>query len=322
MADEIIYKGGELDSVRVISGAAVATTSYRDSEYSAMSIVLSGSVLAGDFRSPSDGSLTNVTGGDVLWSSFYVGLGSAVSGTWWTVFDAGGRAAFRLNVQSSTTLQLQHNTSATTSPSWIDLSSFSGAGGLYLAFRIKTGADKEFGFYVNGVLISEGDFSNSYIGALSNFRIGSLNSPNAAISQIQFSRNIPLVHARLYTRKATAAGTYQQMTGAYTNIVKTSLNDATGLVSDTVGQITTNQYQDVIVPAGMEMHPDVWIWNRVRNDGGEPSSMKQACIVNSVMQKSDDLPVDIGFQCLPHVLRSMTPALWNSCEVGQESTTP
>lgn len=324
MADEIVYKGGELDSVRVISGAAVAGTvsSQYDAAYSQMGIGIQSNVLGEIFRSPATGLPTTIGGSDTLWCSCYYAASIASnSGAITTVEDVNGRPAFRINVASGPVFSFQHNTSATTTPAWSTLASFSGAAPAYLSFKAKLGSSKEFAFYIGGVLIELGTFSNSLIGDLSEFTIGSISNA-AYISQIQFSRNVPLAHSRLYTRKASGAGTYQQMTGAYTNIVKTSLNDTTGLVSSTAGQTTTNQYQDITVPDGMDMHPDVWIWNRVRNDGGEPSSMMQACIVNSVMQKGDDMPVDIGFQGLPHVLRSMTPALWNACEVGQESTTP
>lgn len=320
MADEIIYKGGELDSVRLVSGTAQAFATYFDATYSDMSISLHGNSYSGILRSPTDGSAVSVSDGDVLWCSCYCGGEGGATGSWITVLDNSGRPAVRIFADGSPMTRLQHNTSATPTPSWVDLASFSRSSNSYIAFRIKTGLSKEFGFYIDGVLIMDGPFTNSLIAPLSQFTIGSINIASG-ISQIQLSRNVPLVHSRLLTCKANAAGTYQQMTGSYSNIVKTAINDATGIISDTLGQITTNNYEDISVPTGMVMHGQVWIWNRVRNSGGEPSSMKQACIVNSALQKSANLPVDVGFQGIPHVLNSMTPVLWNSCEVGQESST-
>lgn len=266
-------------------------------------------------------TLTSVDGGDTLWGMGVYSANSNVSGPWLTIYDTSLRPAIRLSITSTWTIAVQHNVSANATPSWTTLVSVTLTAMSYLVFSIKTGSTKAYALYSNGTLIGEGAFTNAAIGPLSYFRAGQTTNLGY-ISQIVFSRNIPLVGARLNTRKPSGAGSYSQMTGAYSNLVKTALNDTTGVTSDTAGQISTSAYQDVTVPSGMEMHPEVCVWSRVKHNNTEPTSMKQIIISDSVTTKSANLAVDVGIKNIATVFSGMTPTKFNTAEIGQESTTP
>lgn len=313
---EILYRGGEVDSLNVVGGVATITGGTRyDAEFSACGISLNGNSLGMNFKS-------NVDGEDVLWSAFYAYNGGGGTGDWVTVIDSAERPAIRVRSPGNVKYRLEHNTSATATPIWTLLGEYEGGDRNYIVFRISMGPDKRFGFYINGDLRGEGGFTNSGLAALSRFTVGPNNSGLLAISQIQFSRNISLVNTRVWTRKAVADGALSQMTGAVTALNKTTLNDTTALTSVSVGQTSTYSYQTVTVPEGMAMADDVWIWTRGQHDGSEPSSAKIVDIFDSVTTKSSNLPFDVGFKQVPTVLTGMSPAKWNGGERGFESTTP
>lgn len=324
MTNSVIYRGGEIDSVNVISGSASISTapSQRDAAYSDCSLGLFNNVYGQYFYNPETGIRESVSAPDALCGMclFHTESGGG-SGPILTILDEGDRPAIRVFNETGIRIQLQRNTSGTGTPSWQVLAEGSSSGSIYIAFKVKFGASGEYALYINGDLSGSGSFSDTLPGPLARFTSGSSNT-TSYISQFQFSRNKSMVNARVLTRKASGAGASSQMTGTYADINKIFPNDSTAIISDVVGQISTFTYQSVTVPEGMEMDGDVWLWQRGKNDESEPSSMKVLDITDSVTTKSANLPFDVGFQQMPAVFDNMTPEKWNSGQRGFESTTP
>lgn len=328
MATMELFAGGELECFNLIGGAPVVSTSssFLDPGFSACAIDVNQGLYSQIFRDDL-GAAATCSGGERLSVSCMIGNGATnLIGAFITILDTGGRPAIRIAGEVESGAALQHNTSSNTTPVWTTLSSFPSIGLKgYVGFDLVTGSDKSFVFFVGGSIVSSGPLTNTF-GPLSSFTIGMQNN-SAYISQVIINKDLSATGARLMTRKADGAGSVSGMTGVYTSLVKTSINDSTAITSDTAGQISTFSYQDFTTPTGL-IPRGVHLWTRGKNDGTAPNELKGVCRISSTNYASPAMGTVSGFGPLlarfpknPATSTAWTDATFNSAEFGLESAT-
>lgn len=329
MAVREVYAGGELDSVRVIAGSAAVSTTplYRDTAYSDCSLVLQGNVYTSNFYDE-DNVETTIPLGETAW--VHLNLFSNTTASYLALLDTTGRPILRVaRPSSSTSITLERNTGTAASPAWVVLASygFSSYASFDVDFYFKTGSSKECGFYINNSLISTETFTDASVAALASFTAGPSTGDNF-VSQILITENKPTVGAKVWTRKASGAGSVSGMSGVYTSLVKTALNDTTAIVSNAALQVSTFAYQDVTTPSGM-VWGELWVWSRAKNDGSAPTGLNGIARVGGVNYSSPLMQgMGSGFNGLPVRWKNnpatstkWTDATFNAAEFGMESVT-
>lgn len=336
MAIREVYVGGELDSVRVTAGVVGVDTitNRRDPAFSDMSLVLNigaQSQFVCDFKDEL-GAPTTIPTGETIWMHFY-GVTVATSSAFVplsVISDTSGRPCFRVSYGTlgNTTVNIEVNGSTGLTPSWTVAASYIGFDG-YLDVGIFTGTTKKVQLFVNGNFISEAPISQVGSGGYKEvvFTSSGTNFHTSYISQILITENKPTVGSRVWTRKPSGAGALQQMAGAYTNLVKTALNDTTAVISNAADQTATYQYQDITIPTGMAMG-EVWQWTRTKTDGVSPTNLQSVCRVGSTDYTTANMSgMTAGFNGLPGrwPLNPATTTKWsastfNAAEFGMKST--
>lgn len=278
MADPMIFfAGAELESMILASGSYLseAGEAWHDPAFSQVGISINGNSYRVNF-SDDAGAPQVVSDGETLHVMGFINLGAAGTASIVTVFDENGRPAFRLFRASSpaSALQAEHNTGVA-SPVWTTVQSFPAFTRGYFAASFKMGAVKEVTLFALDNFIGTSAVVNAAIAPLSYATLGSSNS-TAYISQIGFSRDIPLVGGRIRTIKPTADGAVQEMTGSYTALAKTAINDATAVVASAGGETSTFEYADYTIPAGLEV-ASVFVTTRARVDGVDVMGLQTVC---------------------------------------------
>lgn len=331
MAIREVFAGGELDSVAVISGTAVANTasSNRDGAYSDMSIQVGASIYSCSFKGL-DGADTAIPVGETVWLHTYVSRSlSSGTATLLTLQDTSLRPCIQCMLAASgSVLTLQYNSSTTSTPVWVAAASFGNFLG-YIDVAFMTGPSPKAQLFVNGSFVGESPVSQVGSVGYDSLTFGPGSAANTMyISQILVTENRPTVGARVWTRKANAAGAVSEMTGAFGSLVKTAINDTTSVTSNAPLQTSVFAYQDVATPVGMAWG-ELWVWSRAKNDGAPPANLKGVVRVGTTNYESPAMTaISGGFNALPSrwPTNPATSAKWtdssfNAAQIGMKSET-
>lgn len=332
MADRILFAGAEPECFILQSGAWEVSTvaARRNPSMSDMTIGLSG-LLSADLTS--GGVPVTVDAGSTIWIHFTLWLNTVTfTDANCLALVAGGVQRFRINRRNNNGLSVQVNNSPTT-VAWtniLDMSYYAGLATYDFSITEVTSGNYSLKMYVGNTLVNSVNFSSPYLsGTVNRINVGGANSSsagaNSGLSEIIITENIPTVNANVRTIKAESSGFADDWTGGYTDVVKTEINDATGISSSTSGQIELFTYRDVLVPVDKEIR-DVWLWNRAKSSGSPPTRMKSNVKVGANIYSSPQAMLDVGYAPVPFnwpanpaTSAKWTQAIVNAMELGVES---
>lgn len=328
MAVREVFSGGELDSVLTVSGAPLVATTGYDAGYSACALNISNREYRCNFVGE-DMASTTVPNTETLWVHFFGGVSEDVGGTLATVYDTTDRPCFRIQaVSGGYNVVVQWNSSVTSTPTWITAASFNNSSREITYIDASFAPNGAISLFFGDELKATGLASN--IGGHKKYAIFGPSSTSFGqigyVSQILVTENKSTVGARVWTRKATANGAVQEMDGTYTSLVKTAINDATAVISDTAGETATYVYQDVTTPQALEWG-EVWLWSRGREDGASPTNLKGVARIGGTDYTTANAPGITGgygplparFPTNPATSAKWNDAAFNGAELGMES---
>lgn len=346
MTNEVLFAGGRIESVDVLTGsvAPLSTTTLFDTAYADCAIALTSQIAA--FRhkifTDSSGVLTptTVVAGETLFAHFeiYAAL-SGVAGA-----DGGGvqlkdSSGFpwirlsRLITNDPNLLALYVNTGTGASPTWTLLdTSFATSSGLQdfvFDIEVTIGSPHSVKLYFNGNLIRSGTFTNANFTNIAEVHYGNLNRTSSQVnySQLLTTRGISTIGAKVKTIRPTGAGANTGWTNTYTAVNEVVNNDTTLQNAATAGLKSTHAMGDVSVPSGFEIKT-VFHWLRAKNDGTGPTNIKSVLRSGGVDYSTENLS-NIGLAYAPVGARyntdpvgaNWTQSVWNAIEAGYEAAT-
>ncbi len=242
---KILFAGGRLDSVRVLAGAPIESTTgaARDATYVDASIrIAEGDIVQADFTDTANAPVTVVTGETAYfhWEDYYATTSSGTVGALlrWLV-DASGNPWLALRWVSTGNIGLYYNSGTGGAPVWTQI-----------------GANITF---VSGLL---------YVWDIKL----TLGSPH---SQILCAEGRSTVNGKVKYARATGAGANTAWTGVYTDVNEAVNSDATVNSATTAGLRQTYPMTNVTVPAGYVIG-GVFHFLRGKNDGAAPSNIKSS----------------------------------------------
>lgn len=338
MADKIIFTGGELDCVRIMSGSPIeggsAGVQY-DSAYARCAIrhPLTTDVTRGMFIDESS-AYVNVVTGETLWfhMEFMIDNDAASVINLWELIDvATGFPFLAIRCTSQNVLALVGNTNTGASPTWTPIVSFSQANATKHEFDIKwtLGSPHQVEIYQNRNFLGSGSFTQAAATSIGGFQCRALSSTRAFnISQILATTGIPTVGSKVMSSRASGAGNSNTMvSGVFTDINETVTSDLTSMISDTAGQKFTLAMSDITVPTGYTIK-SVFTWSRAKHGGADPDNLKHLIRASGVDYQSPSLAgINVGYMPLgaqwkqhPVGPGNWSNALFNAMEVGAESS--
>lgn len=339
MADEILFAGGRLDSVSIVSGTPteITTAGRFDSAYADAGINVPSSTSSFDVGLYSSSgpvlTATTIVSGETLFFHFegYIQTQNNTAVSMLTFMDSSGFPwiALRTGTGSSNQAALYYNSGTGASPVWTMLgSAFVLINTLAeYDFKIVMGATHTVELYVNRVLAQSGTFTQGSFTNIAKVRMSS-GSNISVYSQLFATRNIVSIGAKIKTLRASAAGTNSQWTGAYTDVNEAINSDSTINTANAAALKQTYAMNDIVVPSGYAMR-GMWQWLRAKNDGSAPLNIKSLFRVNGVEYTSGNLsnmgigfnPIGARYDVSPNTGINWSASEWNASEAGFQSET-
>jgi hypothetical protein len=128
---------------------------------------------------------------------------------------------------------------------------------------------------LNNVSQISGTFSASILTRVDNIAFGISTNTTYHLSQVLVSVGISLVNSYIACLKASGAGSNSAMTGAFTDVNETILNDSTVVSSNTAAQRTTFAITDLPAISGLTIGAEQRHAFRANNTGGAgPQNLK------------------------------------------------
>lgn len=316
-----LFAGGELEFFETISGVATVSTSWGayDPAWSMCAI----DVSAAEYRARMvDGEKTPTQAAAnskvSLHFRAYVG-NSGYDQMLPGLVDINGKPILRIaNVWPSSVVCVQANTSTNATPVWTNLGtgiSRSSVNGNY--DLIYDTATKEVSFFkdeafVETVTISGTWAAPAYVQLFKSHAFG-----GTCVSEVIAWEDASTVGARLKTIKANASGSVNTMTGSYTNVAKTAINDTTALISDAAGEEALFNCNDITLPDGYQLG-GFWVATRARNDGTSPDDLSAQISVSGTPFESSALGLTTGFTNSLRVWRQnpLTSSPWTAAAIN------
>jgi hypothetical protein len=284
-----LFLGGGLDSVRVVGGTAIESTtaSIRDATYTASAILLnsSTSIVAADFTDD-DQVAISVTTGTVFCHFDVAALNSSgASVNWVELCDSAGNpwvAIRNSNFNGGNSYLLAVNTGTVAAPVWTTIGSAqTNASTLRsMDIRFTFGAPHSVDWLINNSSVAAGTFTQNLLTNLASvfFR----NPCDNAYSQIMVYHNRSTVGGKVAALRASAAGSSSGFTGAVTDINEAVTNDANAISATSAGLRSTFAYADLAsIPNGFVIDR-VALATRGKNDGVAPLNIRP--VVRSAAQ--------------------------------------
>jgi hypothetical protein len=350
MANEILFIGGALDSLRNVSGAVEANTSdnpFWDTTYADVATwVQNGANVAADARD-SAGALATVVAGEIFCAHAEVEFTNAwTSGNrMFTLLDSSGNPWISINSLGggafNNNFGLFYNSGTGGTPVWTQIGATfqitqQATRRIDIEVAIITGGVHSVNFYnnvaVGGGPTVTGTFTQASLTNLQTLQLYSQNPSGSTIwTQVALTRGLSMVGAQIKYTEPTGAGTTGQWTGAYTDINEVKYNDGNFITSSAVADLSTFAWGDVgTIPAGLSIG-GVGLWTRGKNNGGAaPQNYKLACRsagTNSLTAgnvagiTTSFAPLGLRFLVDPATGLQWTAANFNAAEFGVDATT-
>jgi hypothetical protein len=297
MANEILFVGGALDSVRPFAGAVEANTSdngFWDTTYADVGTwVQNGANVIADARD-SSGALATVVAGQIFCAHAEVEFTNAwtsgnkmftlldSSGNPWVSINSLGGGAFNNN------FGIFYNSGTGASPVWTQVGATfqitqQATRKIDIEVAITASGVHNVNFYNDGAVGATatitGTFTQALLTNLQSLQLYSQNPSGSTVwTQIAITRGLSLVGAHVKYTEATAAGATSNWSGLFSDINEVKYNDANFLSASAVNDVSTFAWGDVgTIPAGLSIAA-VAIWTRGRNNGGAaPQDFKIVC---------------------------------------------
>lgn len=337
MANKIIFAGGELDSMQIISGNPVESTTAGNfsSGYArlAISCPTSTDIVRGLFIDGSS-ALVNAVTGETLWfhCEHKHAADSSTVQNWIEFIDtATGYPYLSVRCFAQNFVSLAGNTGTGASPTWTELTGtrITHNGSTLNTFDISwtLGSPHSVSFYVNNNLVATATFTQASATSIGGFTCrGHGSNRTLYYSQLMATTGIPTVTGKVYSARASAAGASNTFaSGAYTDITEAVLSDATTMTSTAAGQKYTLTCTDIAVPTGYTIQ-SVFVWARAKNGGASPTNLKSVIRQGGTDYSSPNMVgMGIGFMAVGAQYAtnpaggSWTQTNFNSIELGAES---
>lgn len=286
MTDEVVFAGSELECMRAYQGnpAESTTAGHFDPLYTRCCLRCNTNADAmgtGPFLRESDSAITWFVVGDTMWMhcDFVYGGTSGVAPilTW---HDVNGFPWFAIS-GGNPGIKPQYNSGTGAAPVWTNAQTapvgYAGSPDVRVPFDVKLtlGSPHTYEVYHGNTLVLSGSFTQAGFTTAAQVRItGNASNMYCSWSQILVTRNIPTVLAKVNARSASAAGTTNAWTGAYTDANETPMSDVNFLTSAVVGDKFTFAWQDAAaLPAGFGIR-SVFTWSRAKISGAAPNNLK------------------------------------------------
>lgn len=276
---KVLFAGGGIESVVTAGTAAEVTTAGRfDATYAHNALQLFNITATGIATGvAADGTPTNVVAGETFWGHgelYSDGMQSITD--YFAACDSAGNPWARLQSGAGGYPQygLFVNTGTVGSPVWTQKgANFTISNSVLHRLDIKVTIDAaglahSATLYLDDAQVATGTWANAGLTTLQKLKYCGANvgGSNAHWSQIMITEGMSTVGGKVDYNLATGAGNSSGLTGAYTDINETILNDTTVLTGGAAGLKSTFAYGDVTVPATYSIAA-VFVATRAKNDG-------------------------------------------------------
>lgn len=300
----VLFAGGRLDSLQVISGTAteVTTGGTFDSAYCDASTNLNGNtaIVQALFRDAANAPVS-VTSGESVWAHFDFANASYGTGTMSWLVDSSLNPWVAIRGAGTNLFGLYYNSGTGASPVWTLIgSTFTITSLQTMDLRVSLGAPHTAELYMGSTLMASGTFTQAALTELRALRIIGPSGTNARFSQILITKDRSTIGAKVRYSRPNGAGGNSQWTGALSNVNEAINNDATLDSTTVAGNRQTYAMGDVTVPANYAI-VSVFHFIRGKNDGAAPGNIKSVVRQGSTnYDYADNVPgISTGYGPLP-----------------------
>ncbi len=334
MTGEVMFAGGEADSIVVVSGTVTEVNGGGyDATYSRCSLQVpnTGTVMrATCYDSNSDPASISAPDTAFIHNRRTIAGSGIGTGDVTVACDTAGHGWVKI-ASTSGTLRVYGNTGTGASPSWTELGNTGGfiANNAYTDdLRIQIGLDGvhtvEFSIDQNQMVLAT--FTNTDFTEIRSVTYSATTSFVLYFSQLLITKNQSTIGAHVYTSVLDGNGFYTDWTGAYTDINETPLNDSNSIQTAVSDQVWTGTTGDVSLPAGYII-PTVFVWSRSKYSGSAPTNIQCALYINSTLYPSANLAgIGVSYVNLPKRWDlnpngdiAWTAGAWNATQRGVKS---
>lgn len=332
---QVLYAGGEMDSVEIVAGSPVEIVASYDSTYSRGSISGNYTSIHRERCYDSNSIATTVAAGQTCFSHglrSFAGTASFFDAVR-TIEDASGHPWITLRPPSAGALACYVNTGTGASPVWSTLGTGTKAWNNNQTYaddiRVyidPAGLAHEVEWIVDQTRVSIGTFANAGFTNIASVTKCGPNNAGGFWSQGIITEGLSTVGAHVFTSDLSGAGNYSQWTGTNPDAVnEVILDDTTSWQTSTAGNKSTGATKNFTTPAGYVL-PSIFVWTRVKQSGSSPQN---ANIV--IRTGGTDYPLalaspGVGFSNFP-LRMDVNPATgtvwtdtaWNAAERGIEA---
>lgn len=280
---QVIYAGGELDSVQVISGTPTESTALPGSYARGVITCHIGDCIRCSFYDDGGAALT-VGVGETLFVHYFRGMVGAITAVndYLTIIrdSAGFPWVCILKKQfGQGAIGIFGNTGTGASPTWTEI----GSGTIYAPniqytddIRVAIGADgvHEVEWAIDQTRVVLGNFTNVLFTNARSFDLLGLNNSNIVYRELLATEGLSTVGAHVATSALSGAGNQNTWgSGTYTDINEIPLNDTTAMSTTNAGDVATFACTDITTPVNYEL-PCVFVWTRGKNSGATPENIQ------------------------------------------------
>lgn len=346
MAGFVLYAGGRISTVAVVSAGAISTTDAAlfNNAYSQEAIYSTNpaSRMRGYLYNPAGAPLLvpfAAATGHTYFFHFYAGpsfpsypdaLGDILE-----LIDASGNPWIKASVNYSAGggLQLFFNSGTGGSPVWTAINATpTSVGGVNFTLDIEialaaSGPHTVSGF-VNGVLVIPATAVTAAGLGLGGFDLLGPQHGGIAFSEIICTEDVSTVGAHVFASRPNAAGAHSNWTGTYVDVDAAGTQTTNHNQATAAGLLQSYGMSDVTVPAGYAIGA-VFNWLYAKNAGGAPANISAICRPAGTDHVSGNLKgITAGFGGIgsrydvnPDTSVAWTQSDWNATEMGFESAT-
>ena len=334
---KVIFVGGERDSVEQIAGTIgeISGAGLFDATYARLALQCNGTANAfqHSFIDESNAAV-NVTGTQTFWfhCEFRVGTTTGTANGIEIRDSANGPFLALRGSGTSGQIRIVHNSNTGASPTWVNnLAVTIGADTrVPIDIKITLGTPHTWELYTNNSLSDSGSFTNANFANISRVWYNAFVG-NAAcnFSQLLCTEGISTVNAKVFSARASAAGTTAGWTGGvFGDVNELVLSDTTFMQSIAANQVYTHAFSDITLPSGYAINT-VFVWTRAKNDGTAPNNLQHAVRRAAVDYFTGNLPgIGTGFAQIgsqwktdPSTAAAWTATNFNAAEIGGKSIT-
>jgi hypothetical protein len=279
---QVVFAGGELESIQVISGTPTEQAAGGISPSRGI-IVMTGAAVARCNFVDNGGAATTVTTGQTLFVHFMFSPRVA-GGTTQDVMlirDSSGYPWVKiLSIGfGSGQLVIYGNTGSGASPSWTALhtDTFNATQNYTYDVRVFIAANgiHEVEWSIDQTRVVLDTFTNAAFTNAASFDISGIGGAyQVYYQQLLATQGLSTIGAQVATSTLSGAGNQNTWgTGTYTAINEIPLNDATVMSTTNAGDVATFACTDITTPSNYFI-PCVFVWTRGKNSGTTPANIQ------------------------------------------------